>query len=276
MPLPGPSRNFSARPASRTRTGPPPGPAFERFFAPIFLSAKPFATSSRSAAGTTSSTRPALFARFASRTLPARMTSRAPARPIIRGRRVVPPHAGRIPSLISGRPICVFGESDARRQSIERTVSQPPPRQAPSIAATVGNGRFASLLNVRCGPRTISGSAPLSAVAISFTSAPAMKMPGLREIRTRAFTSARAASESSIRSNSSITGREYLLTFSPGVSNSRTARPSASTVRRKADVACRAPAGVSVSFSSKVMATAAFRGRLPRAARRPPPPRSPF
>ena len=56
----------------------------------------------------------------------------------MRGRRVVPPHAGRMPSLISGRPICVFGESDASRQSIERAVSQPPPTQAPPIAATVG------------------------------------------------------------------------------------------------------------------------------------------
>ena len=62
-----------------------------------------------------------------------------------------------------------------------------------------------------------------------------MKMPGFREMRTSAFTSVRAARPSSTRSNSSMTGREYLLTFSPGVSNSRTARPSASTVRRKAD-----------------------------------------
>ena len=204
------------------------------------------------------------------------MMSSAPARPIIRGRRVVPPHAGRIPSLISGRPICVFGESDARRQSIERTVSQPPPTQAPSMAATVVKGRFASLLNVRCPPRIISGSEPASAVAISFTSAPAMKIPGFREMRTSALTSVRAARPSRTRSSSCMTGREYLLTFSPGVSNSRTARPSASTVRRKAHAPGVVFAGASALISSSVMGTAAFRGGLPRAATSPPPPRSPF
>ncbi len=105
MPLPGPSRNFSTSFGSWTRAGAPPGPAFERFFVPNFPRANAFAQSSRIACGTTSSTRPILFARFASRTFPARMTSRAFARPIMRGRRVVPPHAGRMPSLTSGRPI---------------------------------------------------------------------------------------------------------------------------------------------------------------------------
>ena len=114
-----------------------------------------------------------------------------------------------------------------------RTHTQPPPTQAPSIAATVGNGRFASLLKVRWGPRIISGSAFRSAFAISFTSAPAMKMPGFAERRSSALTSDRPARESRTRSNSFMTGVENLFTFSPGVSKTRTASPSPSTVSRK-------------------------------------------
>ena len=64
-PCPGPSRSFSVSFGSRTRAGPPPGPAFERFFVPNFPRANVFAQSSRIASGTTSSTRPILFARFA-------------------------------------------------------------------------------------------------------------------------------------------------------------------------------------------------------------------
>jgi hypothetical protein len=75
-----------------------------------------------------------------------------------------------------------------------RVVSQPPPTHAPSMAAIVGNGRFASFPNVRCPPRMSSGSVLASAFAISFTSAPAMKTPGLAEIRRRALMSLRLPS----------------------------------------------------------------------------------
>ena len=233
--FPTPSRSFSIPFAGTARSGPPSGAAFARFGVPTFPRANFFAASRRIGAGTSSSTRPILFARLESTTFPARMTSSAAVRPTTRGRRVVPPHAGRIPSLISGRPICVFFESDASRQSIARTVSQPPPRQAPSIAATVGNGRFASFPRISCPRRTPLAIAAGSVTsAISFTSAPAMKMSGLPETRRSAFTPFLFARPSRTPSSSRRTCAEYLLTFSPGRSNVRTARPSASTSSRKA------------------------------------------
>ena len=101
--------------------------------------------------------------------------SSAAGNPMRRGILLVPPHAGKIPSFTSGNPICERGESDITRQSQLMAISQPPPRQAPSIAATVVCGSFASFVNVSCPRRTYSlaCSAPLTVVN-SETSAPAM------------------------------------------------------------------------------------------------------
>ena len=68
--------------------------------------------------------------------------SNAPGNPITLGSFVVPPHAGKIPSLVSGSPIVAFGESDITRQSQLMATSHPPPRQAPLIAATLVCGSF--------------------------------------------------------------------------------------------------------------------------------------
>jgi hypothetical protein len=102
---------------------------------------------------TASSTRPTRFARFPSSALPLRMMSSAAGRPISRGSLLVPPHAGKMPSFTSGSPICAFGESDMTRQSQLSASSQPPPRQAPSIAATVVCFSFSTFVNTSC-PRS--------------------------------------------------------------------------------------------------------------------------
>ena len=65
-----PSRSLSIAFAGATRSGPPSGAAFARFFVPNLPRANFLAASRRIGAGTTSSTRPILFARFESTTLP--------------------------------------------------------------------------------------------------------------------------------------------------------------------------------------------------------------
>ena len=84
------------------------------------------------------------------------------------------------------------------------------------MAATVGNGRFASLPKTSCPLRTplATTSAP-EAFAISFTSAPAMKMSGLAETSRRALMSLLFASVPRRSSSSAMTGVEYLFAFSP-------------------------------------------------------------
>ncbi len=250
MAFPTPSRSDSPRPAFRARRGPPSGAAFDRFAVPNFDRANFFAVSRRIGCGTTSSTKPARFARFASSVLPPRMTSSAAGSPAMRGSREQPPHAGRMPSLISGKPIWVFFESDASRQSIASAVSHPPPTQAPSMAATVGYGRFASFPKTRWPNRTPSATRAGSAVAISVTSAPAMKMSGFEETRTSAFKSVRFARSSRKPSSSLMTEAEYLFTFSPGVSKKTMPSPSGSTARRnEGPAAC----GAAASFSSRTV-----------------------
>ena len=66
------------------------------------------------------------------------MMSSAPGTPISRGNRVEPPHAGMMPSFVSGNPILVTASGDATRQSHASATSYPPPTAAPWIAATVG------------------------------------------------------------------------------------------------------------------------------------------
>jgi len=70
------------------------------------------------------------------------MMSSAAGKPIRRGNFVVPPHAGKMPSFVSGNPMVAFGLSDITRQSQLIASSHPPPRQAPLIAATLTCGSF--------------------------------------------------------------------------------------------------------------------------------------
>ena len=69
-------------------------------------------------------------------------SSRSPAfRPISAAAAGCRPSPGIRPTLTSGRPICVCGAVETSRSSIDSASSVPPPMQAPSIRATVGNGR---------------------------------------------------------------------------------------------------------------------------------------
>ena len=60
----------------------------------------------------------------------------ATALPTARVSRCVPPAPGRTPRLISGWPNFAVSDATIRSQSIAS--SQPPPRQKPDTAATIG------------------------------------------------------------------------------------------------------------------------------------------
>ncbi len=77
-------------------------------------STQAFAAASSSSAGTTSSTSPADFAFFGSESLPSSRKGAAAITPILRTSRVVPPAPGKMPTMISGRPILAFGLSAAK------------------------------------------------------------------------------------------------------------------------------------------------------------------
>ena len=151
--------------------------------------------------------------------------SSAAGNPISRGSLVVPPHAGKIPSVTSGSPICALGLSDITRQSQESEISQPPPNAAPLIAATVVCGSFEKRWNT-CWPKRVYSFACSGLVAFenSLTSAPAMKIDGLPEARTMCLMSLDFSISLTMSANSIITVEENLFTFSPGRSNQMTAR----------------------------------------------------
>ncbi|HLX20695.1 MAG TPA: hypothetical protein VKR23_11135 [Gaiellaceae bacterium] len=65
-----------------------------------------------------------------------RIMSIAIALPIARVRRCVPPAPGSTPRLISGWPNFAVSDATIRSQTIAS--SQPPPRQKPETAATIG------------------------------------------------------------------------------------------------------------------------------------------
>ena len=72
------------------------------------------ALSSSSSAGTTSSTTPADLAFFGSFSLPSSRSGEADIAPSLRASRVVPPAPGKMPTMISGRPILAFALSAAK------------------------------------------------------------------------------------------------------------------------------------------------------------------
>ena len=136
---------------------------------------------SKIAAGTASSTRPIFFARRASSDLPVRMRSSAGGEPddARQPRASAPRREDPEPDLGQAdlRLLRVGHERGSRRRARARV---PPPRQAPSIAATVGYGRFASCSKSACTALDGRRGRPRARrVANSLTSAPAMKMSGL-------------------------------------------------------------------------------------------------
>ena len=89
--------------------------------------------------------------------------------------RAVPPTPGMMPRPVSGKPSRARGLTT--RKSAPSASSSPPPRAAPSMAATTGTGRAAS---DAITPRTASLNFRMSAgvcAARSFRSAPAQNVP---------------------------------------------------------------------------------------------------
>src|SRR5262249_50371021 len=106
---------------------------------------------------------------------------------------------------------------------------RPPPMQAPSMSATVGQGR-ASIRPMTSRPwrikaRTVVGS--FEALPSSRRSAPAMNMPGLPLRRIRPFRSLRASNSLSNASHSATTARPNVLARLPGRSKVMIPMPSA-------------------------------------------------
>ena len=203
-------------------------PESSRRFWPRRSRAKSRTSSRKRASGIRASTRPSLRALRPATVLPVRIRSRASAMPMRRGRRVEPPQAGRMPSCTSGRPIRVSGRSLATRQVEAREISRPPPRQTPRMAATVGKGRASQAANRRWPTREPASASTGSVTrAISSTSAPAMKLPGLPERRIRQPTSCRPLSSSRTLSSSCRAVRVKTLTFLSVVSNVSVASRSA-------------------------------------------------
>ena len=143
---------------------------------------------------------------------------------------------GMIPRFTSGTPRTVFGSSEAMRYRQHRTVSSPPPRQDPWIAATTGTRDASSRPMTAWADRdSVSPSRALRMAVNSLMSAPAMKLSGLPLRSTTPFTSGRASTSVTRASSSSITGRPIVFTFSPGTSSVTTRTPSdpSSSVRAR-------------------------------------------
>ena len=104
------------------------------------------------------------------------------------------------------------------------------------MAATVGKGSPSQAEKSRCPTREPASASTGSVTrAISSTSAPAMKFPGLPESRIRQPMSLRPASSSTSRSSSWNAARVKTLTLRSGESNVSVARRSVPTSRWKMD-----------------------------------------
>ena len=100
-----------------------------------------FSTQSRAAAtgsSTTSSITPAALDLSGDSILPSSNSDDAPSRPSLRTRRVVPPAPGKMPTMISGRPILALGLLAAKMRCVARGSSNPMPAAVPGRAAAMG------------------------------------------------------------------------------------------------------------------------------------------
>ena len=189
------------------------------------------------------STMPRFLAARALNRRPVRIASSASAGPIRRGRRVEPPHAGRMPSMVSGRPMRVEGASAATIRSQASASSYAPPGTGPPTAATVRGLSLAMRLNRACPARTLRDtSAGSSTSAIASTSAPAAKLSGSRPVITtpcgRSFSISSSARSRSRRSATSSTA-----SLRCGGSSTSTTRPSSGRSIRMQPPGSGAPSG---------------------------------
>ena len=175
------SRNQSIQPSLR---------ALGLMVPSIIFSAVAMAVRSRACSSTTRSTSPIFFARSAFSIFPVSIRSSAFAAPTIFGSRCVPPQPGSSPSMTSGTPRTVLGEEEAMRCAIVIENSMPPPRHAPSIAAT--HGFFFCMFAIRskycwpsAEPEAASSAVFISSICLMF--APAIHEPFLPDATTTAL-----------------------------------------------------------------------------------------
>mmetsp|Transcript_16880 Transcript_16880/g.36566 ORF Transcript_16880/g.36566 Transcript_16880/m.36566 type:complete len:201 (+) Transcript_16880:1464-2066(+) len=188
----------------------------------------------------TASTRPSFLALSALSCLPVSIKSRADAAPTSLGSRWVPPAPGSRPSITSGRPSTVFDDVVATRCEHASAISRPPPRHAPSMAAT--HGFFFCIVSrvsmQNCPFSPTSATASLEEFprrSIIFIFAPAIHEPGFAEMSTAALTFTSLSIEFAIASNSVIMPSESEFCFSPAQSSLITATPESVTLIDKLD-----------------------------------------
>ena len=86
----------------------------------------------------TSSISPADFALIGSKVFPSSRNSDAPNIPNFRTNLVVPPAPGKIPTLISGKPIFALSLFAAKIRWVQSGISKPIPRAVPGRTVTIG------------------------------------------------------------------------------------------------------------------------------------------
>ncbi|GBE23887.1 hypothetical protein BMS3Bbin02_00152 [bacterium BMS3Bbin02] len=200
-------------------------------FTPIAARARFAATAMSTSDGHTSSTSPILRALCGRMFFPVRMRSSAVVIPTSLGSRWVPPPAGMTPIFTSGCPSTVFLLSVAMRIPEAKASSQPPPRQAPSIAATTGLPCLlcrSSMRWKRPCPAVISSSASeeSSRVNSQGMSAPARKLLRFAEPMTSALISVSVSTRSMISASSAPKSGEMEFTGESALSMSTVASPS--------------------------------------------------
>ena len=175
--------------------------------------------------------------------LPSSSSGAAAMAPSFHDRRVVPPAPGKMPTLISGRPICARGLSAAKMRWHDNGSSRPMPIAVPGRAAAIGLPPFCVLrsmpassifLSSACiammpSNRPCAGLSPaLSRMSAStFRSMPPAKS-ALPEVMTTPLTAASASALSTQASNSRRPSKDMTFMDFPGTSQVMVATPSAS------------------------------------------------
>src|SRR6056297_2786992 len=200
------------------------------------------ALSSNSSAGTTSSTTPAVLAFLGSFSLPSSSSGAAAIAPSLRASRVVPPAPGKMPTMISGRPILALGLSAAKIRWQASGISRPMPSAVPGRAAAIG---LPPLFLSSIPPRSIlrrmecmfispsirpcSGLSPAISfiLAITFRSIPPAKEPSFPLVITIPLTASSASASSTRPSRTGHASIDITFIDLPGTSQVMTATPSA-------------------------------------------------
>ena len=217
------------------------------------ISASRQAETSAWSAGTQASTSPSRAAVGPSMFSPAAVSSTAAAGPIKRARRTVPPHAGSRPSFTSGHPRLVCGESVATLRSQARASSRPPPRQMPSMIATLGHG-WAESREKTARPaahsRSISSGGMPCSRSRRAISAPAKNEPSRVDWSTIAAGGGPASTLSSARDSSVTASAVSTFWAWSGTKNEITTPPSS---RRSSVSVRKGPAGLGAEAGMAVV-----------------------